>query len=201
VPVVFVEPISSLMHAPEVSPASDPDRAVQASVARALDELRRDPDADFDALASDVIDHGPNTPPAVWITAATEIVHGRPDRALPGLRRARLADEHPWRVTERQIEVLREVGRDCGAPVIPTEPAFLGDPRYLRIDDPLFVDQVHPSEAGVAVLAQAVADGLLPSLPAGSTFVPAPLPVAPPATASERGFKLPTDPAGAEAPR
>ena len=116
------------------------------------------------------------------------------DAARASLLDAREQDPHHWRVTLAMKRELAAVAARCGATAIDPEPTLLADARLFALDDPLFVDQVHPSALGVRVLAPAVVAGLAPLLPPGATWKdPGPSVGGDPSrmTAQERGYRLP----------
>lgn len=192
VPVAFIEPISSLIKVPELSAAHDPGKRIALATIDAVARVRKEPvDTDIEAIAAAVSADAPGTAPALYLAGLAHLVRGRTELARAPLEAARASDEHPWRTSAEQLAILREVAAGCDAAIIATAPAFDADPRYLDIHDPLFVDQVHPSDDGVRVLASVVAAGLLPLLPAGSSFDLAKVTIRGPRLDHQRGFRVP----------
>jgi lysophospholipase L1-like esterase len=191
VPVAFVVPISSLIRPPEHAP-STPEYQMDAFLLRARKRLGAEPGLPADALSQGAPPL--DAPSERYLEGLQAIALQDRTAAVAALRAARLEDPHPWRVAEPLMAVIREVAGDCGARVVEPEPAFLADERYLQPDDPLFVDQVHPSAAGARVLAAAVHNGLAPLLPDGARWSdPGPNVGADPTNVSEaeRGYRLP----------
>ena len=194
VAVAFVEPISSLLHRPEVQEQDDPGFADQILVKETQERYVADPTTDFTAPAAALARRAPGSALAHYLAGRASLAAGDREGALTELRAARARDDHPWRATESMWTILRDVAAGYGAHAIATEPAFLADPRYLAQGDALFVDQVHPSAEGVVVLAEAVGRTLIPSLPHGAYWQMRPLgghtPVPPPV----QGFRPPPNP-------
>lgn len=186
VPVVFVEPVSSL-----VNPGETPDDAspeVRDAVIRTLRAARLGNPLEALIWADRLVGYYPALGPPHAVRGAALLALGRRDEALDALREARRRDAQPSRATEAHWGVIREVAAGCGAPVVATEPAFLADARYLSFEDPLFMDRVHPTLAGNVLLAGTIAAGA--PLPAGATFDPARVTLTPPKTEAERGWKV-----------
>ena len=126
-----------------------------------------------------------------FLEGVSAIQRGDREAGVAALRAARLADHHPWRVTEPMAAVIRREAEACGATFVAPEDAFLADARYLAPADPLFEDQVHPTFDGVRVLAMAVVAGLAPMLPAGATWSDPGDIVSAPRTDAARGYQVP----------
>jgi len=103
------------------------------------------------------------------LRGAIALARGDVDAGRSLLRAARRAERVPDRAHDRHAEALREVAEGCGARFLGAE-AFEADPRAWTLEDPLFVDQVHPSFAGNLKLAELVVEALEGALPAGSTY-------------------------------
>jgi lysophospholipase L1-like esterase len=202
VPIVLVEPVSSLLRIPELAEATDPHTERQVRIRARMQALAADPATDLTADAAEEARTAPGSAFAHYLAGVVALTHGDRDAAIAALREARRLDEHPWRVTESMAAVIQDVGDRCGARVLVPETAFLADPRYLQIGDPLFEDQVHPSVPGVYLLAQAVADGIAPLLPPGTTWAIAdPLAVTPPPPVPSALRPAPAEPAAVGQPQ
>jgi lysophospholipase L1-like esterase len=185
-PIVFVEPISSLLN-----PGEAPDEAgptFRDAVANALFGARDTP-APALAWADELGGPHPDYGPPHAIRGLALLGQGHTAEAVAELHLAREHDAQPARAGERHLAILREVATSCGAPIVATEPGFLADPRYLAPGDPLFMDRVHPTLPGNVLLAGIIAAGA--PLPPGSTFDPARVTLTPPVDEAARGWKLP----------
>ncbi len=186
VPVVLVEPISSL-----VNPGEAPDgttTVLRDAMMSGLGAARLgDPDEAL-AWAERLAGYYPDFGPPHALRGVALLGLGRRAEGLAELREARRRDAQPTRATEDHWSIVREVAAECGATVIATEPGFLADPRYLSLEDPLFMDRVHPTLAGNVLLAGVVAAGA--PLPPGAAFDPARVTLTPPTDEASRGWKV-----------
>lgn len=182
VPTVLVEPISSL-----VNPGEPPDGAATTrdALRDGYVDLREGAPAAALRWADDLGRFYPSYGPPHALRGLAWIQLGRRDEGVEELRTARRLDAQPSRATEAHFAILREVGADCGATVVPAEPSFLADPRYLDPADPLFMDRVHPTLAGNVLLASVIA-GAVPGL----AYDPARVTLPTPSDEATRGWKL-----------
>lgn len=99
-----------------------------------------------------------------WHARALELA-GQPAAATEGYRRARDLDAMPWRASRDKNQLLRELAAAHDAPLADCEALFAAaaaDPRAPGATGwTLFVDHVHPSLDGQALLAWAFLERLI----------------------------------------
>ncbi|MDP2313535.1 MAG: hypothetical protein Q8P41_11565 [Pseudomonadota bacterium] len=189
--IVFVEPISSLVHPGEAPPDSPP--IVRSAMESGIAAARLGDPTDALGWADRLRGYYPELGPPRALRGLALLGLGDRDGALVELREARRRDAQPTRATEAHWAIVREVAAGCGATAVRTEPAFLPDARYLGLDDALFMDRVHPTLPGNVLLAGIIAAAA--PLPAGTAFEPARVTLTPPADEATRGWRLPGAPA------
>ncbi len=193
-PVVLVEPISSLVN-PGEAPAGSTDD-LRPALMSGYEAARLGNPASALLWADRLRGYYPDFGPPRALRGAALLGLGRRDEALDELRAARVHDAQPSRVTEAGWAILREAAADCAAPSIATEPAFLADPRYLSLADPLFMDRVHLTLDGNVRLAGTIAEALIAApqtpetLPSGATWDPRRVTLTAPETEALRGWKV-----------
>jgi len=169
VPVLLIMPVSSFFDDVDLQIAA---RLVDPAASRVRDGLQQLADGDDDAAARTAAALEARLPELAALDVlrgALAAAGGEPEVGLARLRAARRGESLPDRAHERHAEVLRGVADACGARFLSAD-AFELDPRALALDDPLFVDQVHPSFLGNLKLSELVVAALDGVLPAGSSF-------------------------------
>jgi lysophospholipase L1-like esterase len=170
VPLALVEPTSSLLSDDDIEPAAAVVDGELATIADGLAACRSGEGEEALRRGDELAARFPDLGEPQLLRGCALLALGRRDEAVPALLDARHREYHSTRADERHAAVLREVARETGAVFVPVEAHFLADPRYLALDDPLFMDEVHPSAAGNVALAAAVAAGLAEVLPSGSRY-------------------------------
>lgn len=148
----LIAPISSLA-APGQFPVGTPEVAMQ-QVVRGLQLLQEEDPDGARRIAERLLAQYPSAGPPLALRGLARLQMRQRAEGLADLLAARRQDGRPVRATEAHLAVLRAVASDT---LIETEAPFLSDARYVDPRDPLFVDPVHPSEAGNLLLARVVA--------------------------------------------
>jgi lysophospholipase L1-like esterase len=191
IPLALVEPVSSLTHAGSL-PDDAPESLVQG-VQESVCLIRAGDLPRGQRRAAEVSERWPLVGPPWSLQGSVLLAEGRSTEALDAFRRARRLDAHGGRASEPYADALRRVAAACGATFVPTEAPFLADARYLADGDPLFVDRVHPTLPGNALLAHAIASAIRTALPAGAGFDAGRAMVLGPSTERERAFRIEPD--------
>jgi len=170
VTVALVEPVSSLQRSDDVPVAAQVADPALAGVTEGLQACRDGRAAEALARGDQLASQFPDLGEPQLLRGHALLALGRPDDARTALTDARRREIHPTRASDRHATVLREVAAAEGAVFVPVDDTFVADARYLAADDPLFIDEMHPSPAGNILLARAVIEGLTAVLPEGSRY-------------------------------
>lgn len=186
VPVAFVAPISSLVNPGEAPDGGTAD--LKDAIMAGLSAARLGDPIDALGWGDRMVGYYPTFGPPHALRGVALLGIERREEALDELREARRLDAQPARATEAHWEIVRSVAEGCGATFVSTEAGFLEDPRYLSVEDPLFMDRVHPTLPGNVLLAGIIA--AQSPVPLGATFDPTHITLTPPADEASRGWKV-----------